>query len=424
MSVQGDNNRLLTDDIIVKDALRLLKNNLVTAPLVYRDLEKRFAKVGDTISLKKPFRTKTASGRVLVKQPMIDQTVPFQIDRQEHFGLEVTMRDRTLSLEQFSERYLKSGMVQIANVIDRSILLKLKNAFFSSGTPGTAASVTSYHLAEAYMTDVAVPDDGLRRAICNSLDAAAINTEIMSKFNEKLVKDSIQKGYMGPLSGFDMFRSANMPTHTVGVHGSGAAVGTPLANSVTAQTGSSILTDGWNTSVDSVLLQGDVITFAGVYEINPQNYQSTGRLQNFVVQADVDSDGSGEATISISPSINDGTLTTVDVDGNPLSLAAFQNVSAAVANNAALVVMGVASTTYRQDFLFHKNACALAMVELELPQSAVVKARVRDPESGLALCMTGAYDINNQSEVTRIDAVWGTDLIYPELAHRLWSDNT
>ena len=150
MSVQGDSNRLLTDDIIVKDALRLLKNNLVTAPLVYRDLEKRFAKVGDTISLKKPFRTKSASGRVLVKQPLIDQTIPFLIDRQEHIGLEVTMRDRTLSLEKFSERYLQSGIVQIANVIDRSILLKLKNAFFSSGTPGTAITTRASHLAKAY----------------------------------------------------------------------------------------------------------------------------------------------------------------------------------------------------------------------------------------------------------------------------------
>ena len=422
MSVQGDSNRLLTDDIIVKDALRLLKNNLVTAPLVYRDLEKRFAKVGDTISLKKPFRTKSASGRVLVKQPLIDQTIPFLIDRQEHIGLEVTMRDRTLSLEKFSERYLQSGIVQIANVIDRSILLKLKNAFFSSGTPGTAITTRAFHLAKAYQNDVAVPADGLRRCILNSLDAAEISDAISGKYNEKMVKESLQKGYMGPLAEYDLFESANMPTHTVGVHGSGAAVGTPLANSVTAQTGSSIITDGWDNSVESVLLTGDVIYWAGVYEINPQSYQSTGRLQAFVVQADVDSDGSGNATVSISPSINDGTLTTTDADGNPLSLAAYQNVSAAIANNAALTVEGVASTAYRQDFLFHKNAAALAMVELELPQSAVVKARVRDSESGLALCMTGAYDINNQSEVTRIDAVWGTDLIYPELAHRVWSD--
>ncbi len=415
MSVQGENNRLLTDDIIVKEALRLLKNNLVTAPLVYRDLEKRFAKVGDTISLKKPFRTKTASGRVLQKQPMVDQTIPFQINRQEHFGLEVTMRDRTLSVEQFSERYLKSGIVQLANVIDRSILTQLKKAHFSSGTPGTAIGTKSFHLAKAYMGNVAVPDDGMRRCILNMLDAAEISDVIATKYNENMVKMALQKGYMGPLAGFDMFESANIPTHMVGDYG-----GTPLSNGAD-QTGASIVTDGWAFSKTGLLKEGDVITFAGVYEINPQSYQSTGRLQHFVVTADVDSDGAGNATIPVSPSINDGTLTTVDAEGNSVSLAAFQNVSAPVSDGAAITVMGTANTIYRQDFLFHRDACALAMVDLELPQSATVKSRVRDPDSGLSLCMTGAYDINQQTEITRIDAVWGTHMIYPELAHRLWS---
>lgn len=416
MSTQGVDNRFLTDDIIVKEALRLLKNSLVAVPLVYRDLERRFGKVGDTISLKKPFRTKSASGRTLVKQPLIDQTIPFQIDRQQHFGLEVTMRDRTLTVEQFSERYLKSGIVQIANEIDRSILLKLKNAYFSSNTPGSALVSKSFHLAKAHMTNVGVPADGMRRCILNTMDGADLSDLISGKYNESMVKTAIQKGYLGPMADFDLFDSANMPTHTVGAY-----AGTPLSNGAD-QTGSSIITDGWSASVTDLLLAGDVITFAGVYEINPQTYQSTGRLQHFVVQSDVDSDASGNATISISPSINDGTLTTTDAEGTTISLAGYQNVSAAVADGAAITVLGTASTTYRQNFLFHRDAIALAMVDLELPQSAVVKSRVRDPDSGLSLCMTGAYDINNQSEITRIDAVWGTDLIYPELAHRMWGD--
>ena len=416
MSVQGEKgNRILTDDIIVKEALRLLKNNLVTAPLVHRDLEKRFAKVGDVISLKKPFRTKTASGRVLQKQPMIDQTIPFEINRQQHFGLEVTMRDRTLSIEQFSERYLKSGITQLANVVDRSILLQLKKAFFSSGTPGSAIGTKQFHLAKAYMNKVAVPDDGMRRSILDPLDAAEIADAIANKNNEAMVKVALQKGYMGPLAGFDLFESANIPTHTVGAYS-----GTPLTNGAD-QTGSSIVTDGWTASTTGLLKEGDVITFAGVFEINPQSYESTGRLQHFVVTADVDSDAGGAATIPISPSINDGTLTTTDSEGNSISLAGYQNVSAAPADGAAITVLGAADTTYRQNFMFHRDACALAMVDLELPQSATVKSRVRDPDSGLSLCMTGAYDITEQSEITRIDAVWGTHMIYPELAHRMWS---
>jgi len=408
-------NRLLTDDIIVKEALRLLKNSLVAAPLVHRDLEKRFAKVGDSIALQKPFRTKTASGRVLVKQPMTDLSVPFKIDRQEHFGLEVTMRDRTLSVENFSDRYLKSGMTQIANVIDRSILLTAKEAFFSSGTPGTAITLKNFHFAKAFMGQVAVPDDGMRRCILNMLDAAEISEEISNKNNEMLVKKAIQKGYMGPLSGFDLFESANIPTHTVGAYG-----GTPLTAGAD-QTGNSITTDGWDTSVNGLLKAGDVIQFAGTKEINPQSYASTGRLKHFVVQEDVNSDGAGLATIKVSPAINDGSLNTTNQAGDTISTAAYQNVDFAPADGAAITVLGNADTTYRENFLFHRDAIALAMVDLELPQSATVKSRVRDPDSGMSLSMTGAYDINEQTEITRIDAVWGTDMIYPELAHRMWS---
>ena len=114
-------------------------------------------------------------------------------------------------------------------------------------------------------------------------------------------------------------------------------------------------------------------------------------------------------------------LSTTDTEGTTISLAAYQNVSAAPANNAVVTTIGTFGTTYRQNFLWHKDAIALAMVDLELPQSAVVKARVRDDDAGLSMSMTGAYDINNHTEITRIDVVWGADVIYPELLHRLVS---
>lgn len=411
-----DPNSFLTDDVIMKEALRLLKNALVVTPLVYRNVEQVFGKVGDTINIKLPYRVKSASGRTLVKQPMVDQTIAFPIDRQEHVGLEFTVRDRTLTLEMFSERYLKSGIVQIAHQIDRSVLNAMRRRFFfSSGTPGTAISSDDVTLAGAYQDMVGVPDDGMRRSIFHPLDRAVISNEIKDMSNENLAKMALQRGYMGPLSNYDCFSTAQVPTHTVGDHG-----GTPLVNGA-GQTGASLVCDGGSNSTTDFLLEGDVFTIADVYEINPQTYQSTGRLQRFVVTSDVDTDGSGNFTVSISPSINDGTLTTVDEDGNTISLAAYQNVTAAPANNAAITVIGSANTTYRQEYLFHRDAVALAMVDLELPSTAVVKSRVRDPDSGLSMSLTGAYDISNHSEIHRIDAVWGTKVIYGELGHRLFS---
>ena len=413
MTVQ--NNNLLTDDIIAKESLRLLKNNLVMAKNVYRRYEQEFGKVGDTIRLELPFRVKSASGRTLVKQPMVDQTIPLAINNQEHVGLEYTVKNKTLDITRFSERYLKSGMIQIANKIDRSIMLTLKEIFHSSGTPGTRPSnFLAYANACAKMTTYAVPEDGMRRAVINPFTAAALSDDVSKLLQNDMVKTAYQKGYKGQVSDFDMYTSQNIPTHTVGAYG-----GTPLVAGTIAN-GNTVTTDGWDTGVTGLLLAGDVITFAGVYGVNPQSYETTGLLQEFVVQADVDSDGGGLATISISPALNDGTATTTNSEGQSVSIGAYQNVTALPADNAVISVLGLADTTYEQNYLFHRDAIALAMIDLELPQSAVIKSRARDPESGLSLTLTGAYDINEQTEIHRIDAVWGTKAIYPELGNRLW----
>lgn len=415
-NIQGDGVSVLTDDIIVKESLRLLKNSLVFAPLVFRDLEKRYAKSGDTVSMKLPYRAKTASGRILVKQPVVDQSIPIKVNNHEHFALSIPVRDRTLSISDFSSRYLKSGIVQLANKIDRSIAFMAKDIFYGSGTPGVAIARSNFHYASAYQKNVGVPDDGTCRTVMNALDGAIIDNSVEGVYNDKMVKQAIQKSYMGPLAGYDTFRSANIYNHRIGQY-----AGTPLVNGV-GQTGKTLNTDGW-ASGSSSLNKGDTFTIAGVYEINPQNYDSTGRLQRFVVTEDV-SDISGAKSISISPAINDGSLTTVDAEGVSISLAAYQNVTAAPADNAAITVIGSAGVEYRENILFNRETFALAMVDLELPQSAVVKSRARDDESGLSLTMTGAYDIQNFEEVTRIDAVWATKTIYPELGHRLWSDRS
>lgn len=407
-------NRFLTDDVIAKEALMLLKNNLVAAKCVYRQYEKTFGKVGDTIRLEKPFRVKSASGRQLVKQPLVDQTIPFQIKYQEHVGLEYTMKDKTLSIERFSEKYLKPSMIQIANKIDSTILLTLKNAFHTSGAPGTRPTKhIDFANAAAKQTTLAVPKDGMRKAILDPFTMAGLSDEVTKLFSNKV--DSVYgKGYKGGVADYDLFESQNLPKHTVGNY-----AGTPLING-TMVNGNQIITDGWSASVTGLLKQGDVFTIAGVYSVNPQNYTTTGMLQEFVVQADVNSNGSGQATITVSPSMNNGLATTTNAEGQTISLKAFQNITALPVDNAPITIKGTANATYEQNYLFHKHAIALAMIDLELPRTAVVKERVRDPQTGLSLCMTAAYDITEQTEIHRIDAVWGTELIYPELALRIY----
>lgn len=408
-------NLLLTSNIIVKESLRLLKNNLVMAKNVNRTYEKQFAKVGDTISVKQAYRTRTASGRVLVTQPMVDIKVPFKIEYQEHYGVQYTSEDLTLSIMDFSDRYLKSGMSQLANVIDSSIFSTLKQTFFMSGVPGTRPSkYIDFATASAKQTTYAVPEDGQRKAIVPPMVCALLSDEVTKLFNTKYTDEVYRKGYRGPVSNYDLYETQNIPSHTTGNFS-----GTPLIAG-TIDNGSSITTDGWTASVTGLLKEGDVITIAGVYGINPQGYTTTGMLQEFVVTADVDSTAAGLATINISPSMNDGTATENNSDGDSVSTGAYQNVTALPADNAVITVAGNANTIYEQVFLFHKDALTFAMVDFELPRTAVIAERASDPDTGLSLSLTGAYDITQQTEIFRIDALWGVKAIFPELAMKMF----
>ena len=407
-------NKFLTDDIIVKEALRLLVNNCVTLSLVYRDYEKRFGKVGDTISLELPYRTKTAAGPVLQLQPLVDLSEPFKINNHEHFGLDFSQKARRLEIQNFSSRYLHSGMVQLGNVVDRSVLLTLRNVFFSTGIPGTTpGNYLAWATAGAYQTDLAVPNDGMRRAVVNPITCAVLSDQFKNLNNSKGLDTIVPKGYKGDVYDYSFHETQNLPTHTVGTY----TGSTPLIDGA-SQTGTSIVTDGWAVST-KVLNAGDVIRIGGVHSVNPQNYETTGHLMQFVVQNDVTSTAGGAATIVVNQ-INDGTLTTTNETGDVISLQAYQNVTNAPADNAAIEVMGQSGATYRQDYLFHKEAIALAMIDFELPETAVVAKRVRDPETGASMTLTGFFDGINYRQVYRIDVMWGVHLIYPELAMRMW----
>lgn len=68
----------------------------------------------------------------------------------------------------------------------------------------------------------------------------------------------------------------------------GTGAGTPLVNGA-SQTGRSVVTDGWSSGA-TVLKAGDFVSFAGHSKI-------------YMLTADVTSDGSGNATLSIEPAL-------------------------------------------------------------------------------------------------------------------------
>lgn len=412
--VGGTGNRLLTTDKVAKDMLLRWKNNLVLTKSVYRDLEPQFGEIGDTINVKLPNNVIVNSGATATTTtPLNDKTIALQIDTQKNVKFSWTMKDKKLSINEFGTRYLEPAANRLANIVDISVATAMGLAYTQFGTVGSALSYSLATMGKAYARDIAIPDDALIRLITNTIDNANLTNGIAGVYSEKMVKEAIQKGYTGQLAGFDTFYSQNLLTHTNGKF-------TPASASIQVKVelsdGSALQLKGGLTS-GGTIKKGDRFTIAGVYEINPITHQTTGRLQTFVITADAVFDGSGFSTTAISPAINDGTNTVLDGDGNAISTAMDQNVSAAALVDAVVTFQGDAEGIYRENFIMHRNAIAMAVVFLDLPASGH-GSRARDPQTGLALSVSEYFDGDNNKNNLRLDILWGVKLVRPDLIMR------
>jgi hypothetical protein len=136
--------------------------------------------------------------------------------------------------------------------------------------------------------------------------------------------------------------------------------------------------------------------------VNPKTKQVTDVDQQFVVTSDGSSDGSGNLTLTISPPI--------------ITSGVHQTVNVVPADNAGLTFTGTASTTYPQNMVFHKNAMALAMVPMEMPQA--VYNGSRQSYKGMSVRVIPIYDGTNDISKWRLDVLYGRKLIDPRLAVR------
>lgn len=410
-------NSLITPSLIAKEALMQLENNLVMANNVHREYKKEFTGgQGDTVSIRKPVKFYTADGATRVNQDVEEKTTSITIDQRKHVSWKFSTQDLTLSVEEYSERYIKPAAITLANTVDRALHGLYPSVWNSVGTPGTTpgdfaavASAAKRMDQMAVMTDrrcLTLNEDAHYAVGGNQLTLDAIGTKGKSAYEEAAI---------GRIAKFNTYASQNVSNHTVGV-----ATGTPLvdgadqnvtyANATGANT-QTLITDGWTNSTTGILKAGDVFTIAGVFAVNPVPGEgTTGKkvqnfLQQFTVIADANSGAStGPATLTISPAII--------VDGP------YQTVSAAPADNAAITVLGTGGTAYPQNMGFHKNAFALVSVPLEMPDGVSFKAR--ESHNGLGIRIVKAYDIDTDDDVIRMDILYGKKAIYPDLAARLW----
>ena len=408
-------NTLITPEWITKETARILVNNLKFASNVNRDYDDQYrvggAKVGYTIKARLPQRFRTTKGQALQVQPITDQYVPVTVTDQANVAIAFSSASLTMEVDEYRSRYIKPASEQLANTIDYDGMARVyPDVWQSVGVPGTTISANITILqAGAMLSNGATPVDG-RIAILDPLTTATLANTNANLFNpSSQISENFRTGqFAGPALGYGAwYMDQNVARHTTGSF----TASTPVVSSAN-QTGSTLATSGWASGA-TTLRRGDVFTVAGVYAINPQNYQSTGQLQQFVVTADT-TDSTGAMTIPIAPAI---------VTSGP-----FQTVSTSPANNASITVLGATSavggtltaTASSQSLLFHPDAFTLVMADLEMPQGGAESSRVSNNALGVSLRFVKQYNIQTDQNAARLDCLYGWKTIRPELAVRAW----
>jgi hypothetical protein len=399
-------NEILTPSMIAKEALVLLENQLGVSKKVHRNYQNEFAKVGDTITIRKPVRFVPRTGATYSAQDVQEGSTTVTMTDQIGVDFEFVSSDLTLKIEQFSERYIKPAMSAMVHKVEGDIC-GLYNAIWNTvGTPGTTPnSFAALSAAPLRLDLLAVPQDS-RCGILDPNAGWAIANSATALYMQNKASKAYEDAELGMIAGLSLMQTQSVKAHTVGtkagtplIAGAGQATTYTLSKTTNSQT---LNTDGWTFS-SAILKKGDVFTIANVFAVNPVTKQVTTVLQQFVVNADISADGAGLAALNISPAI--------------ITSGAYQNVNAAPADNAAITVLGTASTAYPQNLVMHKNALALVTRPLEIPQGASWSAR--ETYNGLSMRIISDYDISSDKQKTRLDMLYGVKAIYPDLACRL-----
>lgn len=408
-------NSFYTPTAVAKEFVRMLEQELVLGGMVGSDMSNEFKMNGDTVYVRRQMQYLGQDDNIDLTsytEDVIEGTVAVAMDKTWSNKVSIGATDRTLSFDRWAEQVIRPNARRAAEKIETSISELYYKFYHFDGTPGTVPS-TVLELAEAgaYMTDVGIPVMD-RKAFHSPVVGAKISNAIATSNVQGRNRTALEKAMIGYAGGFDNFETPFAPTHTVGAHG-----GTPLVNGASQNVSydtaknswsQSLVTDGWTNSTTGILKAGDTFTIANVFSVHPGTKASTGRLQTFTVLADADSGATtGPATLTISPPI--------------ITSGAFQTVTAAPADNAAITVKtGTASTAYRQSVLLDPACVTLVSRPLDIPGDAGLKTSTQNGNK-VTVSVSEWTEGNTLAHNMRFDVLWGREVLDPRRGLRLTS---
>lgn len=398
-------NSILSPTIITREALRVLHAKLNFIGSINRQYDPQFAnegaspsgKIGPTLTIRLPNEYTVSTGSTLSVQDTTEATTTLTVSTQKHVDTNFTVQDLTLSIDEFSDRYLSPAMSVLAANIEADALSMYKDVYNFVDDDGNVISFKDFMLAGQFLDESLAPDDDSRVALMSLSHNTKLTDALKGLFNPQAqIGNQYRKGKVAnDTAGFsDWYRNSLFTNHTTGTAAKTTGYTTNGANqsgaSVTIQTGT------------TTFLKGDLVTFVGCNAVHPETKKDLGRLKQFVVTAD---SGASAVSLAISPSI--------------VLTGAKQNVTAAPTDTGAVVKLGTgASGSLVQSMCYHPDAFTFVTADL-IDVSKFGAWGARKTIDGISMRIARQYDIVNDKIPCRMDVLYGFKTIRPQLACRI-----
>jgi hypothetical protein len=351
-------NTLLTPSIIAKEALMQLQANLVMAELVHKDYSSEFAKVGDTITIRKPatFKAKNFAGQI-EKQDITESSVSVKLDRIRDVSVDVSSKEWTLDIKDFSEQVIKPAMQAIAQQVDEDLLAygveHAGKKVTATASPTNLADIASI----GKELDLAKAPTSERRLVLHPTHKYRYAlTENLSKVSYAGDNETLRNALLGSVYGIDTYMDQNAPdtgASTTGTATSYKVAGTKGATKVALSSVS---------ATTATIAKGDGFIF-------------NGHLYRFTEDA----------------TAVDGAVAEIDID---------QKLADKIEATDTIVMVNAPHS-----LAFHKNGLALVSRQLELPMGAANAAI--ESFGGLSIRVVYGYDIDTKTDTISFDILYG-----------------
>jgi len=388
-------NTLLTINMITAKALAILHQKCNFIGAINRQYDDSFAnsgaKIGTTLRIRLPVQYTTSTTPALSLQNTVETSVSLPITNQYHVDFSFSSAELTLTIDEFSARYIEPAIAQLAASIEAATINMMWPTVWNQvGTAASAMPFKTVLQARKLLLDNLTPQSKqwlLRINTQDNVDLVDVTKGLFQASTQ--IAKQYTDGVMGLSAGFEWAENTHLTTQTRGAE-AGYLV------SPASQTGSTLAVITGTGAGNA----GDVFTITGVYRVHPETKINTGVLQQFVLTAAYTG---GAGNMAIAPAI---------VTSGPT-----QNVSNSPALNAPITFANTASVATGLSLAFHPDAFTFATADLVMPGGVDMASRV--VKDGISMRAVRQYSISDDTFPIRIDVLWGAVALRPQLAVRL-----